>query len=261
MEFLKKNYEKVLLAVVLLGLTVAACLLPLIIQSKREKLTEYTTELLRPKIKPIAPLDMAELDAANQRASTPLKLDFTTRHNTFNPVLWKKVDGQLLKEQTGNEEVEALEITKITPLFLEISYGSQSGSGYLINIDNQSETSESRRHSQRLVNRESKGPLTLQDVKGPPDKPTELDMIWNDTGEGVVITPEKSFRKVDGYAADLKYKLENNKTWTDRRVGSILKFANGTYKIVVITELNVVISAQPIEKKTTITFHPAPEPR
>jgi hypothetical protein len=260
MDFLKKNYEKVLLSVVLLGLTVAACGLPFIIQAKRDALAAYIAGN-KSKVKPIPPLDLAGLEAAIQRAQTPIKLDYTTKHNLFNPVTWKKLaDGSLKKEVTGTEEgPDALQVTGIKPLYLEVSFDSQSGTGYLLKIERQAALSEGKRHSGAFVSPGSKGDLlSWQGVKGPPDKPTELDLVWNETGETIAVTPDKPFRRVDGFAADLKYPMEANKIWTDRRVGSRpLQFANGTYNIVVITESNVVVSAESNKKKTTIPFHPA----
>ena len=50
MEFLKKNYEKVVLGVVLLGWTIAACLLPFIISAKRASLEEQRVST-KPKVK------------------------------------------------------------------------------------------------------------------------------------------------------------------------------------------------------------------
>jgi hypothetical protein len=264
MEFLKKNYEKVLLAVVLLGLTVAACGLPFIISAERNALAAYIGGNVS-HVKPIPPMDMSGLDAALQRAQAQVKLDYTTGHNLFNPVVWKKLaDGRLLKETSENMEgPEALVVTDIKPLYLEISYSSQSGSGYLLHVKREAALRESERQGgDRLVSRDIKSDLfTLQDVKGPAENPTELDLVWKATDEPIVITPGKPFRRVDGYTADLKYPLEA-KTWTDRRVGSRpIYFANGAYNIVAITESNVVVSAESNKKKTTITFHPATEPR
>ena len=264
MDFLKKNYEKVLLSVVLLGLTVAACGLPFIIQAKRDALTAYIAGN-KSKVKPIPPLDMSGLDGAIQRAQTPIKLDYTTKHNLFNPVTWKKqADGSLKKEIAGAAEgPDALVVTAIKPLYLEVDFDSQSGTGYMLKIERQAALSEGKRHTGAFVSPGSKGDLiSWQGVKGPAEKPTELDLIWNETGETILVAPDKSFRRVDCYAADLKYPLEANKVWTDRRVGSRpLTFANGTYNIVVITESNVVVSAESNKKKTTIPFHPATEPR
>jgi hypothetical protein len=264
MEFIKKNYEKVVLGVVLLGLTVAVCLLPIIIHAERERLDALIVQN-KPHPKPLPPVDMTVEDAAFQRAETPLKLDFTTKHNLFNPVLWRKnPDGTIHKVASKDEEgADKLEVTAIKPLYLILSYGSQSGSGYFINIERQTALTESARHTQNFASKENKGALlSLNDVKGPPEKPTEVIVEWKDTGELLSLTPDKPFKRVEGYSADLKYPLEAGKVWTDQRVGGRhLSFANGYYKIVAITESNVVVSAESNGKKTTITFHPATEPR
>lgn len=257
MEFLKKNYEKVVLAVVLLGLTVAACLLPFIISSKRAGLELEVQRPPRPKELP--PLEMSVEDTAMQRAQAAYALDFTAKHNLFNPVTWKKKpDGSLIKEQTGNEEgAGALELTATKPLFLKISYGSPSANGYLITIDRPGAPPGKQQHTQSFVSKENKSELvTLRDVKGDAAKPSELDLEWNETGEMIQITPDKPFQKVEAYVADLKYPPEGNKSWTDRRFGQTLNFANATYKIVAITQSNIVVSA-PNNKKTTITLHSA----
>ena len=266
MEFLKKNYEKVLLAVVLLGLTLAACALPFIIQAKRDALEAKVVTTTKIKKKPIAELEMSVFNSALLRAQSPFRLDYTTKHNLFNPVLWKRLsDGRILKEQKGNEEgPDALVVTNIKPLYLEIKFGSPSGTGYFISIERQTALREDKRHTQAFVSPGSKGELLgFEGMKGPPDKPTELELVWNETGEKVALPldADKPYRRVDGYSADLKYPLEANKAWTDKRVGARLVFAGGNYNIVAITESNVVISAESNTKRTTITFHPATEPR
>jgi len=263
MEFIKKNYEKVVLGVVLLGLTIAVCLLPVIIHAKRAALDDMIVHF-QPKPKPLPALDTTVEDSAFQRTQSPSRLDFTTKHNIFNPVLWRKQpDGTLHKVSSKDEEgAEKLEITAIKPLYLILSYGSQSGSGYFINIERQTALTESKRHTQNFASKENKGELlSLSEVKGPPDKPTEIIVEWKETGELLSLSPDHPFKRVEGYAADLKYPPEAGKVWTDQRVGRRLIFANGSYNIVAITESNVVVSAKSNDKKTTITFHPATEPR
>lgn len=255
MEFIKKNYEKVLLAVVLLGLTLAACLLPFIISAKRAKLESYIQREPHPKDLP--PVDMAMENTALQRAQAPYMLDLTNKHNLFNPVIWKKrPDGTIVKQQAGNEEgASALELTNTHPLYLEVKFSGQSGTGYTFTIERQGELNAGKRHTSSYVSKENKSDLlTLKEVKGPPEKPTELDLEWNATGDAIVVTPDKPFRRVDAYSADIKYPPEN-RTWTDRRVQQALAFANGSYKIVAITQSNVVVLDESNKKKTTITLH------
>ncbi len=259
MEFIKKNYEKITLGLVLLLLAAAACFLPFYISKRRQELDEKRVSI-RANPKELPAVDTAEVDAAFQRSQYLLNLDYTTNHNLLNPVIWKRTtDGALIKTVTGKEEgPEALMVLKIKKLYLMVSYGSPSANGYLISIERQGMLSESKRRTQNFVSLQTKSELlTLREVKGPPEKPTELDLEWNETGEPIVITPEKPFQRVDGYSADLKYPLEPNKAWADRRVGSKpIQFANGLYNIVAITESNVVVLAESNKKKTTIEFHP-----
>jgi hypothetical protein len=259
MEFIKKNYEKIVLGVVLLGLTVAACLLPLVISGKRKSLDDKRINT-KPKVKELPPLDMTMENDTLHRAETPLRLDYTTKHNIFNPVVWKRLpDGTLRKYVTGNEEgVGALEVTNIRPLYLELSFSSPSANGYFINIERQAAPRSDQRHTQNFVSTETKGSLiSLTGIKGPADKPTDLILEWNETGDTIDLPTDKPFRRIDSYAADLKYPIDN-KTWTDQRVGSRhLYFANGYYNIVAITESNVVVLDESNNKKTTINLHPA----
>src|SRR5437899_132976 len=104
MELIKKHYEKFLLGLVLLGLTIAVTLLPFIISAKREELTTAKELLTHPKINALPPADMALEEAALQRAQAIIKLDFTTKHNLLNPVTWQKTgEGRPVKIMSGNE--------------------------------------------------------------------------------------------------------------------------------------------------------------
>jgi hypothetical protein len=101
--------------------------------------------------------------------------------------------------------------------------------------------------------------LDLQEVVGPPDKPTELVLELKDSGEVIHLSPDKPYQEAQDYTVDLRYPLEN-KAWRSQRTNSPpLVVAGGQYKIVAITESNVVFSAQSNNKKTTKTFNPATE--
>src|SRR5260370_42008023 len=100
-----------------LGITVAVGAVLYITPEKSQKLEELRVQKTNPKIKPFPPLDMAVEEAALQRGQTPVRLDFTTKHNLFNPVLWQKTAAvRLVKILTGNEgDPGALEILAIKP--------------------------------------------------------------------------------------------------------------------------------------------------
>jgi len=263
MEFLKKHYEKVLLGLVVLGMTVAVGALLFIIPEKRQKLKDLRDAKTNPKVNKLPLLDMAVEEAALQRVQMPVRLDFTTKHNLFNPVLWQKTpDGRLIKIQTGNEVgIGAIEILAIKPLYLRLTYSSPSESGYQIAVEREAATRDSQRHTSTIVSKENNRSelLDLQEVVGPPDKPTELVLELKDSGETIHLSVDKPYQEAQDYIVDLRYPLEN-KVWRNQRTNSPpLVVAGGQYKIVAITESNVVFSAQSNNKKTTKNFNPATE--
>jgi hypothetical protein len=265
MEFLKKNYEKVLLGLVLLGLGVAVALLPFIISSKRTELDSARNELTNPKIKELPALEMAREDAAIQRAQTVIRLNLSGKHNLFNPVLWQKTpDGRLVKVQTGSEIAGGVEITAIQPLYLKLAFDSVSGKeSYLIGVENQAAANKEKRNKTQTLcspSNPKNSYFSLREVKGPSENPTALVLNLNDTGEVVTLGPGKPYQRVDGHSVDLKYPPEN-RTWRNYRVGANLAFAGSQYNIVAITETNIVLSASNNGKKTTINFNPSTEPR
>ena len=82
MDFLKKNYEKVLLGAMLLGLAVAAAFLPLKISSEKQKLQELTSTVTHPKVKPLTNLDLAISQGAIRRAGSISAVDFSAPHKS-----------------------------------------------------------------------------------------------------------------------------------------------------------------------------------
>ena len=101
-----------------------------------------------------------------------------------------------------------------------------------------------------------RSPLILRAVKGPADNPAALELELTDTGDAISINKEKPFRRVDGYVVDLKYAPEN-RSFPNKRVDSSFVFGGNEYKIVAITQDEVILSA-PNQKKLTIKFSAAP---
>jgi hypothetical protein len=263
MEFLKKNYEKVLLGLVLLGLTVSAALLPFIISGKRNALEEARNVLTNPKIKELPPLDLTRHETAMTRAQAPVRLNFSGRHNLINPVLWQKTpEGRIIKVNTGSEVAGGVEVTGITELYLNLSFDSASGGGYLFGVQREAAARPDQRGKrQTLAKLDAKNDyFTLREVKGTAENPTGFLLELGDTGEKVTVAPAKPYKRVDGYSADLKYAPEN-KTWRNQRMGMSLTFGGDQYNIVAITQSNVVLSAKQNEKKTTLNFVSSSEPR
>ena len=258
MEFLKKNYEKLVLGVVILGLTAAVCILPIIISNKRQALKELSTTLTNPRIKELTPLDLSPQEASVARLQNAFYLDLTHDHNLFNPVAWMKgSDNRPVKVMAGLPTgPEALEITAIKPLRLWLAFDSVSGSSYLVGFTNQAAALARGRTGEKAVslgNNNKSDLFSLSEVRGDGDK-LELVLTLNDNGQQVVIGPNKSYSRIQGYSADLKYTAGNTKIWRDQKVQSPLVFGDGTYNIVAITETNVTVESKQNAKKTTINF-------
>src|SRR6267378_4057373 len=125
MDFIKRNYEKVLLGLVLFGLVVAAVLMLFLVASKKDQLEQLRNTIVNYRVDPLPDPDLSRTEAALKRASTPLVLTFwSSTHKLFNPVTWGRTpDGRLIKIDIGNEP-KKLEITKQTPLYLIVKLDS-----------------------------------------------------------------------------------------------------------------------------------------
>jgi hypothetical protein len=265
MEFLKKNYEKILLAVVFLGLVAAVVLLLLIIPLKQQRLKDYRDRILNPRVKLLDPPDLSVEIAAFQRAQSPDQLDYTAKHKLFNPVLWQMAAGGRLRKIDSDNQYGpgALQILAIKPLYLRVVYDSPTADGYLIQVYHEAAARSSDRQKNTIVS--SNGPsdiFNLISVTGPPDNPPQLQMEFKDTHEPVLISPDKSYERVEGYTADLQYPPEPNQPpWLDQRVGDRLRFEGAEYIVIAITQNTVVVSSRENNKKTTINFSPTTPPR
>ena len=104
MEFLKNNYEKVILSVVLIGLAIAAVFLLTSVDSEKRSLEEIESGIIATRPKGLKPVDLSTNETALQRLLKPPSLRLVGEHNLFNPVTWKKMpDGRLLALRTGRE--------------------------------------------------------------------------------------------------------------------------------------------------------------
>ena len=260
MDFLKKNYEKIVLVVVLLGLVAALVLLVIIIPQKQSHLEELRNGLLNPHVNPLPALDLTIENAALQRAQSPDQLDFTSQHKLFNPVLWlMRSDGHLLKIDSDNKiGPGALIITAIRPLYLRVVYGEPTADGYLVHVNDDAATRPYDREKNTIVSAGSPNDIFIvKNITGPPDNPPRLELEFKDSHEAVTITPDKPFERVSGYIADLNYPPDPNVgPWTDQRIGSRLKLEGSDYNVFAISENTVVVSSRDNNKKTTITFSP-----
>jgi len=265
MSFIKKNYEKVLLGAVLLGLLGSLLAMPVIIQHDKDALATIVNGIVNAPPKPLPPLDMSDENAALARVQASYNLDFETTNRLFNPVKWqKRTDGGgWIKIATGNEiGLGAVKVTAIKPLYYilrldRIEPANQfSGARYVISAEQQNaEQPALRRPRQHYLSVGDKDEaLSLVSATGATTDPQLVLQILS-SGETVNLGQNKPYQEVDGYAADLAYPPEGKK-WNDQRVSGDLKFNRSEYKVVVIDPNEVVVSAESNQKKTTLSYQP-----
>lgn len=261
-EFIKKNWEKVLLGTVLVGLLIAVVSLPIKISREKNDLEGIRRSITEHPVSPIKDVDLASVQGTVRRVEQPLYLDLTTSNRVFNPVPWRRsANGQLFRVNTGNEiGVRAVKVDNISPLYLVVTLDSvlttDSGSRYAIGIERQAAASRRarvKRQSYAALN-EKTDAFVLREVKGPAEAPTAVVLELTDTGQRVTLKPDEPFERVDGYMADLEYPPDNRR-WTDKRVGDTITVEREYYNIVAITKDEVVLSA-PSRKKTPLQWRP-----
>ena len=265
MDFIKKHYEKVLLSIVLLGLAGAAALLPLKVSSVRQDLEDKERSMtIRSKPKLFTPADMTTNQVVVQRSKDPDSFDFASPHNLFNPVEWrKKPDGGLIKIATGKEAGPgAFVIEKIVPLYLSVSLDYVSGSGgefrYHFTV-----LKETERVPRRVEVASLGVPgqfFVLRDIEGSPDAPTAVKILLTGETQDVAITKEKPYSRVIGFAAELRYPLDNSRPRTYKKDDPIrVPRDPERYKIVAITQNEVSLGAESSKKRTTLKWKGAPK--
>jgi hypothetical protein len=268
MDFLKKHYEKVLLGVVLLGLSVAAAFLPFKIASEKQKLEDMRNTLIHPNVKELTNLNLTLPDAVLKRMAVSPPVDFSAPNKLFNPMAWQKAaDGHLIKADASNLGPNAVTITKLTPLYLKLTLDSTSvsdaGVRYVIGIEREAAVNRAERTKKQksgLLNAKNEI-FTIRDAKAPPDNPTNVTVVLelNDTKQRVEVSKEQPFRRIDGYMVDLKYAPEI-KHWEAQRLGASLIFNYEEYNIVAITENEMVVSAKSNQKKWTVKYSASAAP-
>jgi hypothetical protein len=275
MQFIKRNYEKILLGLVLAGLVVVAVFLLFLVASQKEGLEELRKTITSVPVKPLPPPDLGYAEAIIKLTATPKVLNYSdSTHKLFNPERWQKTPNAPPYKNPVGTELQKLEITKIGNLYFTVSLESinpaDSGTRYGVGIDDQSAARANQRgkrtsyvsKGEKKEYGANKETFTLVDVLGPADNPTALVIeLSDDAGKTIQVSKEKPFRRVDGYTADLRYPPENNKAFLNRRAndpsfGKIL-VAGEDYSIVNITENEVILKGNN-QKKWTIKYNAGP---
>ncbi len=98
MEFLKRNYEKILLSVILLGLAVVAFWLINQVVNEKAKLDEMMKGAEGESHRKISPADTKAAQATLARVQNPGEFALPVQHRLFNSMKWvRQPDGKIQK--------------------------------------------------------------------------------------------------------------------------------------------------------------------
>jgi hypothetical protein len=258
MDFLKKigescrqHYERVLLTVALLALGGTVFYLYRAKEAEQQKIQSIPFNYDTRKVAVVKVADAALYQSALKATENPTALVYSGPHNLLNPVKWqRKADGGLVKVASGKEVgADAMIATKFTEIPLTLNFDKVAGTGYYISVTNQAAANALyRRKEQRFatLNSQNKIPgstavFIVREVQGPAEDPTNLVVEISDTGARVSLGKDKPYVRIEGYAVDMKYPLENL-TFTAQRVGSTLRFAGDVYTVVAVTKDEAILS-------------------
>jgi hypothetical protein len=257
MDFLKKNYEKVLLVAVLLGFLGAVGYLLFKVPGDKEELEKKRTSMIPRSVRPLTNMDMTLPDEWVKRLSGPAMINFSEPNKLFNPMPWKQKDGIPYRDTSVG--LGSATVTNISPLYTRISLDGVSVSGdagarYNIVVQKEAAARTWDRWPKHIY-----GPVgtknetfTLLSAQGNPEDLSTVKLVLElaDSGKRVTISTNQPFERIDGYLASIgKYK--------DQRVGAHLLLDNEGYNIVAITNNEVVLSA-PNGKKSSLKLKAAP---
>ncbi len=259
MEFLKKHYEKVILSIVLLLLTAAAAYLPIRVAAVNK---DIETEVPRVSPKEFVPLDISTNIATLNRARGKSSFRLAGNdHNLFNPVGWlKNKDGDLMKDPFyGRKGPEAIEVTKIDPLYFSVSYDRLSQDGgeikYYFGIRREADSKKSNRRlvTRAIRAREKNDIFILKEVKGDPTRPEGFVIDLLADNREILVSSSEPYSEIAGYTANLVYPPENGKKFNAKRRGDKITIAKKSYEVVVVQADEVVLKDSKTTKQTTIS--------
>jgi len=101
MQFLKKNYEKIILGVVVLAAIGLVASLPFMVSGEKQKLQEQEAIVIRPNLTPLPTLDLSKEDEFISRAHNAITVNLDKPHKIFNPVRWQLKNGAPYRNPAG----------------------------------------------------------------------------------------------------------------------------------------------------------------
>lgn len=270
MQFLKNHYEKILLSLVLLGLVAAVAVLFIQVGNVKKELKEK--ELGGPvEHKEVEVRPHLEYEEALQKGTNPPPIDLVTGHRLLNPYRWVlDSQGKIIKVDAEDKlGAGAIQVVRVTNFNYVISFIRASGATY--QFGTQREGMETRPRSVYLRVDDKKpvfytdgtnASLALKEVKGEPANPTEVVVEFERpeaSGGAITLTikPDEPYTELMFRQADLMYPPEN-RPFNGVKVGDSLTLGGETYKVIAITDKQVIFEAA--NKKRTIINYPSTAP-
>jgi hypothetical protein len=261
MDFIKKHYEKLVLGVVLLAVAGVAISLVLAVSQVKADLETALAQAAGAKQKSLQPVNLVtnEMELARVVKHMPVVLG-DPDHYTFNPVTWARAANGRIEPTRGRADMGAAGLAYVEShdLYLEIGFSAVAGTPetprYQFSIRRDYEKTPKLRTpivESVAVGAESKDQIfKLLEIKGPKEDPTDFICELVSTREQFTISKTKTFRKTQGYSADLRYEA-NKQSFNTKRVGDSLNLSGAVYKIVAIEKDELVVSA-PNSVRTTV---------
>ncbi len=262
MDFLKKNYEKILLGLVLSGLIGVLGFMLFYISEDKAEMAQTRKDLVNPPVKALPALDLTVQSNVVARLQTPINLDLEANHKLFNPLEWQLgLDGNPIKAVTRTGP-NVIVVTNITPLYLIVTFDSvitnTAGSLYVIGVERQAAPLALKRRKQSYYISMGDKPndtFALIGIKGAAEKPDSLTLKLLDTSETLSIVRDKPFRRVDGYLVDFRYDPDKL-VFTARRKNDKVSFGGGDYAVFDVNQNELILSDQSNQKKTSLPYKP-----
>ena len=265
MALAKQDFEKVLLVTVVLALALAVGLLYSFSGAEQVKAENVRREWSTRKTKQPPAVDIAHYRNALASAQNPPVVDLGLPHKLFNPVKWMRgPEGRFVVDRLGKSVgPEALKIESIRPLNRTLRVVSASPEGYLTEITFEASDRIADRKARqftmktdekvRLSGGTARNPnqLWLKAVKGKAEDPDEFVFEITENKESIVVPKGQPSVRAEAYVADMNYPAENRQYKNLRRDSAIV-FGGEEYKIVDISENEVVVSNRLNDKKTRL---------
>lgn len=254
MDFIKKHYEKVVLSVVLVAVALTVLFLTIQVGGVKTEIEEQKQAKAVKKGASYPVLNLSTQQMVVARTAQKLRVVLDGPHNTFNPGTWEK-SGDGVRRKQGKAGLGGLTVTRLIPLNLVITYrgavGLAENPRYQFAVAREFEKQPGRR--QPVVSSLNAGAkdnvLSIVEVRGPKEDPTEIVCELVETRERFVLSRTKDFRKTYGFAADLR---ADGKDYPAKRIDDTLLLSGVNYKIVAIGKDELVVSA-PNQVRTIIS--------